>query len=146
MFNRKAWVGVGLMAGMVAPGASATYYNYSTLSAYENGVLVAQAYGTHGMDFTYGTVGGRHTVRDVRPGGSPVYGKVWFQYTDNAGQVGAWQQVSAPYNYTSSWVTRTATTGLSLNYKYVSTKPQVCQHDDWSPDDCATGSKLNHKI
>lgn len=143
---KAATLGAAPLSAILAPGAAAEYFQYGTLSAHEGGRLVARGYGSHGMDFSHGRVGGTHTVRDPRPGGSPASGKVLYQYTSNSGAVGAWQQVSAPPNYTGSWITRTATHSLNLNNKFVTTKPQVCQRDDWAPDDCATGAPRNHKI
>ena len=134
-----------IAAMLLAPTASAAYYNYGVLKAYEDGRLVAEGKGLHGIDVGQAVVGGHIGARDPRPGGSPARGRIWYQYKTSDNVSSFWHTVTGSYNYTSSWVDQAKYKSLSLGYAKIIHYAEICQVDDNAPDDCKrTGVAQQH--
>ena len=135
--NTVIILGTLAAAALLAPSASAAYYNYGVLKAYEGSRLVAEGKGIQGIDTSAGVVGGHIGARDPRPGGSPARGRIWYQYKYyTSGASTPWYNITGSYNYTSSWVDQAKYRALNYNYEKVEHYAEACQVDAGAPDDC----------
>lgn len=143
MGNTLKVVGVAAaLAVAMTPSASARYYAYGTLQAYEGTRLVAEGKGSHGVDFGKDAIGGHIGSRDPRPGGSPARGRIWYQYT--GGGLSPWYNRDGGNNYTSSWVDKASYGDLNTSFDTATTYGQICQVDNLTPDDCKKSDNRNH--
>lgn len=121
------------------------YYAYGSLQARESdGTLKAEGKGTHGVDFSRDRIGGRIDSRDVRPGGSPARGRIWYQYSSPG--LSNWYKQSGSENLKSTWLSQNKYGNLNTSYSIAQTYGQVCEVDPGVlPDECANSASRNHK-
>jgi hypothetical protein len=127
--------------GLGAPQALASYNNWGVLYAYEGSTLVAEGKGSAGVDYNLDVIGGHATSYDPRPGGSPAYAKIRYQYTQPA--LTGYYYLRAGNNYTASWRDKFVTGNLNTSYTQAELNGMACQDDDLGPDACKTGPTFN---
>jgi hypothetical protein len=143
--KRIATIAAGALVGIVltGPTAMATYSSWGTLYAYEGSTLVAEGRGTAGVDFNLDVIGGHIRSYDPRPGGSPAYGEIGWNYVQPSFR-GA-NRVRGANNYTASWIDRFVTANLDTTYTQAELWGKACQDDKLGPDACRQSQDFNQK-
>ena len=142
---RRCWVAASVAAvaaAVATPSASAAYYNWGVLYAYEGSTLVAQGKGVHGTDLVANVFGGHVTSYDPRPGGSPAFANIAYFYYTDAGTAGTGGNLRGANNYEARWKDQAKYQTLNTAYAKVGTIPKACQDDAFQPDDCKVGSEI----
>ena len=142
---RRFWTAAAAataLSAVAAPSASAGYYNWGVLSAYEGSTLVAQGKGVHGTDLVADVFGGHLTSYDPRPGGSPAFANISYFYYTDAGTAGTGGNLRGANNYEARWKDQTKYQRINTAYAKIGTIPKACQHDAFQPDACKLGSEV----
>ncbi|KRF22559.1 hypothetical protein [Phycicoccus sp. Soil802] len=147
MTSIKRWASVPVVCGLgltvLAAPAFANYYNWGIVNAYEGSTLVAQGKGTVGVDYGLDVIGGHATSSDPRPGGSPAYAKIHYNYT--VPQFDGPHDARGVDNATSSWVDKFVNGNLNTQYDAAELRGEACQNDKAGPDACKGSAWTNQK-
>jgi hypothetical protein len=142
---RRFWIATAaltVVSAMTAPSASAAYYSWGVLYAYEGSTLVAEGKGVHGTDLSVGVFGGHVTSYDPRPGGSPAFANIAYFYYTDAGTAATGGNLRGSNNYEARWKDQAKYQTLNSAYAKVGTIPKACQDDALQPDACKNGSEV----
>ena len=142
---RRLWIAAAVattVGAVAAPNASAAYYNWGVLYAYEGSTLVAQGKGLHGTDLVADVFGGHVTSYDPRPGGSPAFATISYFYYTDAGTTATGDNLRGANNYEARWKDQAKYQPLNTAYAKIGTIPKACQDDAFQPDACKVGSEV----
>lgn len=147
MTSIKRWATVPVVCGLgltvLAAPAFANYYNWGVVNAYEGSTLVAKGKGTVGVDYGLDVIGGHATSYDPRPGGSPAYAKIHYNYT--VPQFDGPHDARAGNNYTATWIDKFVNGNLNTVYSAAELRGEACQDDNLGPDACKGSAWTNQK-
>lgn len=147
MTSIKRWAVVPVVCGLgtvvLAAPAFANYYTWGVVNAYEGSTLVAKGKGTVGVDYGLDVIGGHATSYDPRPGGSPAYAKIHYNYT--VPQFDGPRDARASNNYTAVWVDKFVNGNLNTLYSAAELRGEACQDDKLGPDACKGSAWTNQK-
>ena len=143
--GRRFWAvaaAATVVSAIAAPSASAAYYNWGVLYAYEGKTLVAEGKGVHGTDLAADVFGGHLGSYDPRPGGSPAFADILYFYYTDAGTTGTGGDLRGANNYEARWKDQAKYKALNTAYAKIGTIPKACQDDSFQPDACKIGAEI----